>query len=125
MIMAPKLPPSKIVDLKTVLAPNVMLSPSGAIQWATVEILYAAEQFQPTVLIRVPVPWTKDTSDEDLRALALRFARQLIDHACVMVPPAAETEGSPGVLEGTVLEGVSQELGITDPSTKPRRQRGR
>jgi hypothetical protein len=54
--------------------------------------------------------------------MALCFARQLIDHACVaMVPSPADND--PGILEGTVLEGLAQELGISEPKTKPSRKR--
>jgi hypothetical protein len=122
--MAPKLPSSKIADLRTFLDPDLALSPGGPVRWATVEILYAADQFRPTVSIRVPVPWKKTDTDDQLRALALRYARQLIDHACVaMVPTAPDSESNADLLEGTVLEGLSQELGISEPVTKPRRQR--
>jgi len=123
--MASKPFAAKIVDLTTLLDPDLSLSPSGPVRWATVEILYAAEQFRPTVSIRIPVPWKKSDTDDELRSGALRFARQLIDHACVAMTPAAGAENSPGVLEGTVLEGLSQELGISPPVTRPHRQRGR
>jgi hypothetical protein len=120
--MPAKLP---IVELTTLLDPDLTQSPEGPVRWATVDILYAAGQLRPTVSIRIPVPWAKTDTDDDLRSSALHHARQLIEHACeTMVPAAPATNGGPGVLEGTVLEGLSQELGLSDSVTTPRRHGG-
>jgi len=111
--------PAKIVDLRTLLDPDLTLASGCPVRWAEVEILYASGQFRPAVSIRIPVPWKETDTDDELRAFALRIARQLIDHACV----ALGDQPNAGVLEGTVLEGISQELGLSSPRTQPVRKR--
>lgn len=117
--MADKLS-AKIAELTVEIDNSAVESSAGTVAWATVAITYVSGDLEPTLAIRVPVPW----GEADKRREALRRARQLIDHACTasglnMVQPAE----TPGILEDTVLEGLSQELGIAPPATKPARAR--
>jgi hypothetical protein len=115
--MAGKLPAAKISDL-TVEIDSVPVETSlGEVAWATVAIAYVSGGVEPTLAIRVPVPW----SEVDKEREALRRARQLIDHACTF--PGLNAAPSPGLLEDTALEGLAQELGITPPATRPARSR--
>jgi hypothetical protein len=117
--MAERLPAARISDL-TVEIDSIPVDTSlGEVAWATVAITYVSGGVEPTLAIRVPVPW----SEPDKEREALRRARQLIDHACAF-PGLAQPVASPGLLEGTVLEGVTQELGITSPTNRPVRGRG-
>ncbi len=114
--MAEKFPSVKISDL-TVEIDSVPVETSlGEVAWATVAITYVSGGVEPTLAIRVPVPW----SEADKEREALRRARQLIDHACTF-PGLAQQVSSPGILEGTALEGLAQELGISEPKTQPNR----
>jgi len=118
--MPAKLPMTRIVDLETELDTLPVETSNGAILWANVEILYTSASLQPRVSIRVPLPWSETDTDTQRRDMALQFARQLIDHACVAIAPTAPVlEKRSGILEGTVLEGISQELGIAEPTAKP------
>ena len=115
--MAEKLPATKISDL-TVEIDSVPVDTSlGEVAWATVAITYVSGGVEPTLAIRMPVPW----NEQDKEREALRCARRLIDHACTF---AGLTGTSPDMLQDTVLEGLTQELGITPPTTRPAR-RGR
>jgi hypothetical protein len=70
--------------------------------------------------IRVPIEWDGNASDEAKRDLALRRARDLLDHAC-NAPGLARTTSAkmqPGEVVPP-LEGLAQELGLSDPTTKP------
>lgn len=123
MPIGSKLPAAKIVDLVTQLESEPVTTAAGPVLWANVEILYTSESLTPRVSIRVPLPWSESDTEPQRKDLALRFARQLIDHACVaMGTPAAEAPA--GVADaGTVLEGLSQELGLVAPTTRPLRKR--
>ena len=124
--MAAKLPNAKITDLVVKVETGPVATPLGLITWASVEIRYLSGGVEPSVTIRVPVSWTDSESDADRQAQALRRARQLIDHACTSPALAGEPPAErAGLLEGTALEGLSQELGITQPTTKPLKVRGR
>lgn len=94
--------------------------------WANVEILYtAADTLSPRVCIRVPLPYAEAESEAQRHDLALRAARQLIDHACVSLGPVETPTGeSQEMTKDTVLEGLTQELGLTEPRTKPARKTG-
>jgi hypothetical protein len=123
--MGSKLPTTKIADLITVLDPEPVITTTGRVLWASVEILYASESVTPRVSIRVPLPWSESDSEVQRQDMALRFARQLIDHACIAMGSAVPVSETPsGILQGTVLEGLSQELGLTAPTSKPLRKRG-
>ena len=117
--MASKLPTTKIVELRTSLDTEPVMTTAGMILWATVEIVYATATANPTVVIQVPLPWSNGDTTTERRSMALRFARQLIDHACVSIVPSDE----PSVAGSTGLEGLTQELGLSAPTTKPRRSR--
>jgi len=116
--MAPTLAPSRITELRTVLDAEPVITTAGAIIWAKVDISYSCGAANPSVTIRVPLSWSKSDTDTERRDMALRFARQLIDHACAaMVPPID--------VQTPVFEGLAQELGLSDPTTKPPRKRTR
>jgi hypothetical protein len=114
--MAEKLPTAKISDLTVEVDPVSVDTSLGEVAWATVAITYVSGGVEPTLAIRVPVP----AEEADKEREALRRARQLIDHACTF-PGLAQPVSAPGILEDTVLEGVTQELGITPPATRPGR----
>src|ERR1700761_3119302 len=108
--MAEKELTAKISDL-TVEVDSVPVPTSlGEMVWATVAITYVSGGVEPTLALRVPVPWEEPDKERE----ALLRARQLIDHACSF--PGLARPTSPGLLEGTVLEGLTQELGITEPT---------
>jgi len=81
--MNAQLPTAKIVDLTTTLDARPKLTASGVVLWASVELVYASPGASPKVTIRVPLPWSPEESEAERSHLALRAARQLIDHACV------------------------------------------
>ncbi len=118
--MEEKLPAAEISDL-TVEVDSVPVETSlGEVAWATVAITYVSGGVEPTLAIRVPVPWAEPDKERE----ALLRARQLIDHACTS--PGLARPSSPGLLEGTMLEGLTQELGIAEPTrstTRSHRQR--
>ena len=107
----------KITELMTTVDNAVFQTSTGPMAWGTVEIFYLSDGLEPQVTIRVPVPVYETQSDEERRAEALRRARKLIDHACVTMTPAESSSA------GEILEGLSEELGILSPTTKPRRPR--
>jgi len=112
--MASKLPPAKISDLTVEVDAAPVDTSAGEVAWATVAITYVSGGVEPTLAIRVPVPW----SEPDKQSEALRRARQLIDHACAS--PSLNA-APPDLFEETVLEGLTQELGISPPATRPGR----
>ena len=116
--MAEKLPAAKISDLTVEIDSIPVDTTLGEVAWATVAITYVSGGVEPTLALRVPVPWDEPDKERE----ALRRARQLIDHACTF-PRLAQAASSPGILEGTLLEGVTQELGITEPTRSPARSR--
>jgi hypothetical protein len=109
----------KITELMTTVDNTVFQTSTGPMTWGTVEIFYVCDGLEPQVMIRVPVPIYETQSDEERRSEALRRARKLIDHACVtMEPSPAESPSA-----GEMLEGLSEELGILPPTTKPKQSR--
>ncbi len=115
--MAEKLPAAKISDLTVEVDAVPVDTALGEVAWATVAITYVSGGVEPTLAIRVPVPWEEKDKDGE----ALRRARRLIDHACTF--PGLNAMPSPGILEDSLLEGVAQELGLTPPTAKPARGR--
>jgi hypothetical protein len=116
--VASKLPPAKISDLTVEIDTSPMDTSLGEVAWATVAITYVSGGTEPTLAIRVPVPW----SEADKKQEALRRACQLIDHACAF--PDFNVRPVPPVEEESVLEGLVQELGIAPPTTQPGTQPG-
>jgi hypothetical protein len=110
--MAEKPPAAKISDLTVELDASPVATALGEVTWATVAITYVSGGVEPTLAIRVPVPWREADKERE----ALRRARRLIDHACAF---PRLTEGSPETAQDTALEGLAQELGITAPTTQP------
>ena len=122
--MAPKPAAAKILDFETTLDVSPVPSADGEVIWADVRIEYILSDLKPTVTIRLPIPWREQDSPEERKAQALRFARQLIDHACLAAGvPAANPVGGLATDDerdvGTsALEGLAQELGLAAPTTK-------
>jgi hypothetical protein len=116
--MAEKQPPAKISELTVEVDSIPVDTPLGEIVWATVAITYVSGGVEPTLALRVPVPWEEQNKERE----ALRRARQLIDHACTF-PGLNLVESGPAMLQDTVLEGLSQELGMSPPTTRPARGR--
>jgi len=114
--MASKLPPAKIADLTVEVDASPVDTALGEVAWATVAITYVSGGVEPTLAIRVPVPW----AEPDKQGEALRRARQLIDHACAS--PSLNI-APPDLFEDTALEGLAQELGIAPPATRPERSK--
>ena len=112
--MASKLPAAKIVDLTVEVDASPVDTSLGEVAWATVAITYVSGGVEPTLAIRVPVPW----AEPDKQGEALLRARQLIDHACAC--PSLNI-APPDLFEDTALDGLTQELGIAPPATRPGR----
>ena len=121
--MATKPTAAKILDFETTLDVSPVPSADGEVIWADVRIEYILSDLKPTVTIRLPIPWREQDSPEERKAQALRFARQLIDHACLAAGVPAgnpvglatddERDGGP-----SALKGLAQELGLAAPTTK-------
>ncbi len=113
--MVAKLPDAQLTDLVTTIGSEVYGSPSGSMNWATVDICYSSEGLEPKVTIKVPV--AAGQSEAQQRAEALRRARKLIDHACL----AMETQQMPVGDLAEMLQGLAEELGAKSPSRSARR----
>jgi hypothetical protein len=121
---------AKITDFETSFDAVPVASVEGEVIWADVRIDYILSGLTPTVTIRVPVPWNERDTPEERKSNALRYARQLIDHACRAAGVGAAETGIDSPVEDvldavtpTALEGIAQELGVATPTAKPRRQR--
>jgi hypothetical protein len=124
--MAIKPNKAKIIDLDAVVESVPVDTPEGPVVWAAIAIQYTLSGLSPGVTIRVPLSWKAGESDAAQRARALQSARLLIEHACraAGVGPSTEDDGPADVLEALVppaLEGLTQELGLAPPATRPRR----
>jgi hypothetical protein len=75
---------------------------------------YSLGGLSPCCSIRVPVACEGDIASEACRIQALQGARSLLNHACGA--PAFSAGGEP-----SLLEGLSQELGLSPPTTRSRR----
>jgi len=115
-----KLRSAKITDLSVAFDPVPMVNPLGALLWAKLDIAYAASGLTPSLTMRVPVPFRENDSEAYRKEMALRAARQLIDHACVARQLGAE---APAQEAPEILAGLAQELGIVAPTTRPPRKR--
>ena len=123
-----KIKPStaKLVEMQTRLDPEAVPSSVGPVLWATVRLDYVLAGLSPSMTIRVPVAWDKAQTEEERAAHALRNARLLIDHACQHYG-AAQEDAAPEPVRATdmmlpsALEGLTQELGLTKPTTSPGR----
>jgi hypothetical protein len=122
---------AKVVDVETSLEAVPVQTSVGPVLWATIRIDYALAGLSPHVDIRVPVSFDRGETDQDRARQALRNARLLIDHACQAsgVPGAKlvqeEVRDFLAEMLPTSLQGIGQELGIADPTTKPAKNMGR
>jgi len=125
MVLKPSI--SKITDYETSFDATPEATPDGEVIWADVRIDYILlGDLTPQVTIRVPVPWSLYETSEQRRSKALRNARELIDHACRasgIGPREPEVEDDAvanaiGDDQPSILEGVAQELGLAQPTTK-------
>lgn len=117
---------AKITEFETTFDANPVTGPDGDVIWADVRIDYILSGLFPRVTIRVPVPWNANETIDQRRAKALRCARDLIDHACRAsgVGPQeseqpATTSDAIGESRSSVLDGLSQELGLAAPTAQP------
>ena len=117
---------AQVVDLSTRFETLPVETEVGPILWADIQIAYTLAGLNPTVDIRVPVPFEAGETDAQRKAKALRSARLLIDHACQAAGVRADRPVSASLQEAiegmipTSLEGVAQELGLVRPSAKPK-----
>jgi hypothetical protein len=114
---------AKVADLSTRFEAMPEHSEIGAILWADVEITYVMAGLNPTVAIRVPIPFKEGETDIERKRQALRNARLLIDHACQVGGVSSETPVSTKVQSAieemlpSSLLGITQELGLTPPTS--------
>lgn len=118
---------AKVIDIETALDAVPIETGIGPILWATVRIDYAMVGLSPHVDIRVPIPFEPGQNDAERGRQALRNARLLIDHACHSsgIPPenysTKDFQGYVAEMLPASLQGVAQELGITEPTSQPPR----
>ena len=114
-----------MIDLSTRFETLPVDTDAGPILWADIRIAYTLAGLDPTVDIRVPVPFEAGETDAQRKAKALRSARLLINHACQAAGVRADRPVSASIQEAiegmipTSLVGVAQELGLISPTTKP------
>ena len=116
---------AKIVDFETTFDVTPCATPVGDVIWADVRIDYELAGLTPRVTIRIPLPWNPNERPDERRARALRYARELIDHACgaAGVDRVAEAiENAVEMATPSGLEGIGQELGLFRPRSSPGRQ---
>ena len=113
---------AKLVDLQVNFDAQPLPIAFGEITWAAVDLTYSANGVGAEMTIRVPIEWDGNGSDEAKRDIALRRARDLLDHAC-NAPGLARAAASkmPAAEITNPLEGLAQELGLIEPTTKPER----
>ena len=115
---------AKVADLSTRFEALPEQTEIGPILWADVEITYVLAGLNPTVAIRVPIPFKEGEVDADRKRQALRNARLLIDHACQVggvttdAPVSTKVQDAIEEMLPASLKGVAQELGLTPPTTK-------
>jgi hypothetical protein len=119
---------AKITDFETSFDAAPVATAEGEVIWADVRIDYILAGLTPSVTIRIPVPWREGDTPEARKSMALRCARELIDHACIAagIPsPPIPTPGFRDTIADALpaLEGVAQELGLAEPSTQPKKMR--
>jgi hypothetical protein len=119
-----------VTDLDAAFDAAPVETADGPIIWATVTIEYAISGLSPALSIKVPVPWNDAEIADQRRAQALRCARQLIEHACRAAGVGPQEDASTGPIEDAIeaitpsaLDGVAQELGLVESTTKPRQSR--
>ena len=118
---------AKVTDLTTRFEALPVETEIGPVIWADIEITYTLAGLLPTVDIRVPIPFKAGETDADRKREALRNARLLIDHACQIGGVPADKPVSAKVQDAIeealpdALKGVTQELGLTSPTTKPKK----
>jgi hypothetical protein len=112
-----KLRSAKIVDLSVSFEETPVQFSSGSALWASVTVTYAVAGLLPSLRIHLPIIWNKGDTIEERKSLALRGARELIDHACVASGLGMEAVAASPVAD--IINGLSQELGLAEPSTQP------
>lgn len=113
---------AKLVDLQVTFDAQPLPIAFGEITWAIVDLTYSANGVGAEMSIRVPIEWDGDASDDAKRDVALRRARDLLDHACNAPGLArAATSKMPPAEISSPFEGLAQELGLSEPTTRPQR----
>jgi hypothetical protein len=112
---------AKLIDLQVNFDAQPLPIAFGEITWASVDLTYSASGVGAEMTIRVPLEWDGNASDDAKRDLALRRARDLLDHAC-NAPGLARAASSkmPPADVTSPLEGLAQELGLSEPTTSPK-----
>lgn len=112
---------AKLIDLQVTFDAQPLPIAFGELMWAVVDLSYSSSGVGAEMTIRVPIEWDGDASEEAKRDIALRRARDLLDHACNApgLARAASSKMAAGEIANP-LEGLAQELGISEPSTKPK-----
>lgn len=112
---------AKLIDLQVTFDAQPLPIAFGEITWASVDLTYSASGVGAEMTVRVPIEWDGDASDDAKRDLALRRARDLLDHAC-NAPGLARAASSkmPPADVTSPLEGLAQELGLSEPITSPK-----
>lgn len=119
---------AKITDFETTFDAAPVAGPKGEIVWADVAIDYVLSGLFPRVIIRVPVPWRPNDTVDQRRSMALRCARELIDHACRASGIGTQEPDQDSMsiydriesMTPPVLEGAMQELGLATPTPRPK-----
>jgi hypothetical protein len=73
---------AKLIDLQVTFDAQPLPIAFGEITWASVDLTYSASGVGAEMTVRVPIEWDGNASDDAKRDLALRRARDLLDHAC-------------------------------------------
>jgi hypothetical protein len=112
---------AKLIDLQVTFDSQPLPIAFGEIAWAAVDLSYSASGVGAEMTIRVPIEWDGNASEDAKRNLVLRRARDLLDHACNApgLARAASSKMVPAEI-ASPLEGLSQELGLSEPSVRPK-----
>jgi hypothetical protein len=117
---------AKVADLSTRFEALPEQTEIGSILWADIEITYILAGLNPTVDIRVPIPFVEGQTDAERKRQALRNARSLIDHACQIggvqadTPVTAKVQTALEEMLPASLQGIAQELRLTEAVSEPR-----
>jgi len=120
---------AKVADLSTRFEALPEQTDIGPVLWADVAITYVLAGLNPTVDIRVPIPFKEGDTDADRKRQALRNARLLIDHACQVggvsaeVPVSTKIQNAIEEMLPESLQGITQEFGFA-PTTTAKKNSG-
>jgi len=111
---------AKLVDLQITFDVQPLPLALGEITWAMVSLTYSAAGVGAEMTIRVPIEWDGNASDDARRDLVLGRARELMENSFNASEFARRAPGKMVAAEITSpLEGLAQELGLSEPTAKP------